>query len=800
MALDARIQDYLDDKLQTFADFEALDSLIANIESQQDLLKQQLVEAENDLEHARSEADTHHKEAREKSKQFKDLQDDIDKRLIIITNSDTADEAIDQFDGVMAALRRVDLADGYLGMLQDVKRIDESVRDALHTDPENAVREYTELYTLIQGMIPLQEAAEGAAPHLLDFLDKIRSKLELHLKEEFSRQLDDVLQKILWPKKTVAIPMSLLDPFNASFSRLLALQRPQLEQRLEVLDKESLQSRPLFPLEVLISPLAQRFQYHFSGDRPTNRLDKPEYFFSHFFDILNTHLEFITEYIQPLLLEHFNASKLSMSTAYFDATTAFITALLPLVRQRVLSILPAVSQQPQLLSHLISELLAFDNTLRNDWRYDGGDTNVSEQWKGLTWEVLTLHGHFDHWLSVEHQFAVSRYESIEGDSSAYTLDFDAVSSLANTSVPTTAAIRIYELLTSITATYRDVPSFSHRARFLLTIQIDILDQFHKRLNSALEAYMARTSSVGRTVQGVSAGELAELQGVGGLDHLCRIYGSAEYLEKAMRDWGDDVFFLDMWFEMQSRVRNRDSMDVVKGPMSVTDIANKTSKSLNSEEHGEEAEGALFDETAGHYARLRERAEGVITSTLSHSVRESLRSYAKSASFASSSDENSISTSPDLSVTIQMLSSGLSFLGRALAAAPLRRVVRAVTQGMDDFIFDRVILARDFSASGAKQFSVDVRAILGTLESALGRKAGRIRLRRCEDSAKLLNLPLESPQREKESEEEKLTLWSVESKLFATNEDARAVLADLGCASLTEAEARKVLRCRVELTS
>ena len=40
--MDVRIEDYLNDKLQTFADFEALDSLIAGVQGQQDLLRKQV--------------------------------------------------------------------------------------------------------------------------------------------------------------------------------------------------------------------------------------------------------------------------------------------------------------------------------------------------------------------------------------------------------------------------------------------------------------------------------------------------------------------------------------------------------------------------------------------------------------------------------------------------------------------------------------------------------------------------------------------------------------------------------------
>jgi hypothetical protein len=88
--------------------------------------------------------------------------------------------------------------------------------------------------------------------------------------------------------------------------------------------------------------------------------------------------------------------------------------------------------------------------------------------------------------------------------------------------------------------YRPLASFSQKLRFLLDIQIAIFDRFHARLNGGLEAYLATTSTVIRAVQGVSKEDIADAEGVSGLERLCRIYGSAEYLEKAMSDWSDDI--------------------------------------------------------------------------------------------------------------------------------------------------------------------------------------------------------------------------------------------------------------------
>lgn len=40
--MDVRVLDYIDDRLATSSDFDALDSLIENVKEQQDLLKKQV--------------------------------------------------------------------------------------------------------------------------------------------------------------------------------------------------------------------------------------------------------------------------------------------------------------------------------------------------------------------------------------------------------------------------------------------------------------------------------------------------------------------------------------------------------------------------------------------------------------------------------------------------------------------------------------------------------------------------------------------------------------------------------------
>lgn len=259
--------------------------------------------------------------------------------------------------------------------------------------------------------MPLQQAADGATPFLLDHMASVTQTLHDRVRAEFAGQMETVLRQAHWPSEDAAIPLALQDQWAACVGKLLELQKPDLEAkdatdaRLRKTDKTkgrdgSTAPIVLLPLHILAQPLELKFRYHFEGDKPTNRLDRPEYFLQFVSEnVLSAYNAFVVESFQPLLLRHFKGSDLSMNPVYIDATSAFITAILPMLRNKVYNLVPRVSNQPQLLSHVIHELMKFDTVIRDDWGYDGG--YGVEGWKGLAWEVLVLKDWFPRWLEVE---------------------------------------------------------------------------------------------------------------------------------------------------------------------------------------------------------------------------------------------------------------------------------------------------------------------------------------------------------------------------------------------------------------
>lgn len=820
--MDVRVQDYLDDKLQSSADLETLDSLLDTVKNQQSLLKRQLDDARRDHEDAKRKSEKHHGSLRQKAQVFQKEQGDIDRRLLIVTQSETSDDAVQKFEASMERLRKLDVAAGYVELLKEVDALRTDCIGQLGKSDEAALEPYRRLQHLVTSLQPLQEVAEGAAPHLLDHIVDQVQQLRRTIQASFGDDLEKTLKKLSWPKALETVPLALQKEWSTNVGRLIDLQKPELEDREHTNDQRPPSEEPpvLLPLEVMVRPLEQRFTYHFTGNKPTNRLDKPEYFLQHTLDLISGYSDFTQNALQPLLLQRFRGSDLAFTPGYIDATSAFITALLPMLRRKLTNFASQIDGQSQLLSHLVHEIISFDTTLRETYAYAPVSPSVS--WRGLSFYLLDTSGYFQKWLDVERDFAMSRYRSIVLSDEAGELDYDSVSSDATK--PTKMAIRVNDLLETITDRYKPLFSFSRKLRFLIDVQIAIFDLFHQRLQSSLEAYLAMTSSVGRTVHGLSREEQAELQGVKGLDRLCRVFGSSEYLERAMRDWSDDVFFLELWDELQTRAKSRDSISSKLGGLQ--EIQQKTSPAVG-DESGKELDGALFDETAAAYRRLRVRSEGILVETLTYNIRETLRPYGRISTWASLSVTTAGgSVSAELDPTLRLLTDYFGFLSKAIGRLPLRRITRAVCQAVQTYIWDSVLTRHSFSTAGATQLAADVRAVCTLIDRYVGAGHARAGMRKLLEGVTLVGLPVrgeiqrvqagrsgaeeddegaaweeaDGDVEEQTVEKKQMGLFEVERLVFMDNDSARHALEQLGLEVLSENDARAVLERRVELGS
>ena len=240
------------------------------------LIKRKLQEANRTLYESSESSRTHANELFERAKKYKSQQADIDRRLFILTRSETSDNAVRIFDVGMESLRKLDVAQGYMELLTEVENLSSEARRNFKKSPHAALQPYLRLQNLVNALREAQPAAEDAAPHLVDHVDQTARILWKQMKDAFAGDFEATLKKMQWPGKDVGLDGSLEQEWSEGVKKLLELQEPELKARDNQGPEKASRDEQLvlLPLEVMAKPLELRFKYHFEGDRPTNRLDK----------------------------------------------------------------------------------------------------------------------------------------------------------------------------------------------------------------------------------------------------------------------------------------------------------------------------------------------------------------------------------------------------------------------------------------------------------------------------------------------------------------------------------------------
>jgi hypothetical protein len=176
----------------------------------------------------------------------------------------------------MESLRKLDVAKGYMELLTEVENLSSEARRNFKVSPKAALQPYLRLQNLVNALKEAQPAAEDAAPHLVDHVDRTARTLWKQMKDAFASDFEATLKTMQWPGKDATLDGSLEQEWHDGVKKLLELQEPELKardnQEFEKFSRE--EQLVLLPLEVMVKPLELRFKYHFEGDRPTNRLDK----------------------------------------------------------------------------------------------------------------------------------------------------------------------------------------------------------------------------------------------------------------------------------------------------------------------------------------------------------------------------------------------------------------------------------------------------------------------------------------------------------------------------------------------
>lgn len=94
---------------------------------------------------------------------------------------------------------------------------------------------------------------------------------------------------------------------------------------------------------------------------------------------------------------------------------------------------------------------------------------------------------------------------------------------------------------------------------MIVVQLPLLESYHSRISSSLDAFETLSSALMRAVPGAlgagegRGGDTHRLTaGVEGVQRLCKAFVSAQYIASAMEAWGEDLVSTPPLLDLNSR--------------------------------------------------------------------------------------------------------------------------------------------------------------------------------------------------------------------------------------------------------
>ncbi|KAI0724222.1 RINT-1 family protein [Cerioporus squamosus] len=594
-------------------------------------------------------------------------------------------------------------------LLEDLEALHRSLKELraeaavqqVRTSSTVTVTEYENLQAFVVSVSSACSKVESVASqpdlHILAFLEGVVEQTWRDIKGVLSSTLLEAAEKLKWPMKVdyASVAPNERKAFENAFYNLLKLQ--SMGEKIRDASKRKASSREgLYPLQALVQAIALRFKYHFEGTRQTNRLDKPEWYFTHIVNESHEHRPFMESIVQALL----------SSTEYrtVNAWREFTLLMLPIVERKLRRTIPALLSHPPILAHTIYQALAFDTALKDEG-FDLRGTTASpangeetRHWEGVCEVILGRNEWFEAWVEGERKFAMDQYFEIIGASDAWLIADDDVEEENDARPadrdlrPTNSARRVKALVEQVTDRYSPLPQHSHRTRFLIVVQLPLLEAYHARIASSLDAFETLSSTFMRAVPGAlgtgdGRGDGRKLTaGVEGVQRLCKALVSAKYLASAMETWGEDLFFLELWAEINRRANLRTKAE------SIPSLPNPNGA------EDEPPEGTIFEELIRHYHSLASRAEEMIVTCITGEVESALKPHLQGGSTqvtpaTGSEGSDDIALAQSLLGPLALLSSHLSFLRGTLPRATVTSLYRRIAARLSTHFVQRQVLYR-----------------------------------------------------------------------------------------------------------
>ena len=703
--------------------------------------------------------------------------------------------AIERFEQSIRKVNEIKKYISYMNWIAKIEETSDGVQRSILSDSMNDAC-FT-FQKLLQFHSNLLENSTRCS-NLLSFLRNTTIFWYNILKEKLAKELDVVLKQISWPFITGPGPHTLQkvvantdkpssttsfaeqDPAShlefvvanlllihlppgfedeSSGKSLMAAESKSTGENTEkkpiFLEPTKGQNVVLLPLRLLLQPLKKRFCFHFTGNKQTNDINKPEWYLTQVINWISHHAEFLDHTIQPILDKH--------NHAHVDALMMFTQGLLQLVTAKLSNDVTEIMYSDDLFSHTVDEVLLFEKVLRVNY-------NISD-YLLKTNGPMTVLAHPDcirKWLNIERTCAVDRLDALLSSENAWKPPLLAVDENDEMKVPECAEVFITMLLT-ITDRYKNLPSYNDQLQFL-DLQLLLLDDFRIRLTQVMRSLTSSQYD----------------------DVSISILNAAFYITVVLREWADNVFFLQLKY-CKDKENNATGTSSPVVPKSFLQLGESNMVSLSHQSTDE----TVFDSIVNLYDRIYLEGLDSIAQTIMAEYKEKSQPYLYDQWITLPLPEEQIifvvsrSACPMLEVLQERLYSFEQKLGCTL----FTKLWQCIAKNVDKYLYEEVVLKNYFNIGGASQLQYDMTHNLYPLFSPYTNKPENY-FKRMKESCQLLNLQVGNAMLLREAISDSMETDNPFDKIVPKSDPAK-ILTEMNVTLLNPDEVAKILKRRIE---
>ncbi|KAF7367286.1 hypothetical protein MSAN_00790600 [Mycena sanguinolenta] len=703
---------FVNSRFQSLDDLDALENAVLEAKQRDDQLKANLATSQANVNvlvsQTREAAQNHMRTAQSLSLQRHSLADELSYLFNQLTSAmsdgDRDSTLLEDIETLHRNLKELQSVKGYVQVIEHALKLSEAACHQIRSSPGTApfssasVTEYQSLQEFVSKVsdacADVEDGTGKQTLNLVLFLEKIRDKCWADIKATLSSSLLAASETLGWPMPVdyAAAPPQNRKDFERTFSDLLKLQTigeklrpPNPNGRSEkgwVISHTSLDTAHSFAVQISFRGL------------PPDQPNGQEWYFTHVLNVMHEHRPFMESVIQPLLS--------STDRREIVAWREFTLLLFPLLSRKLRRSMSTLLPHPPLLAHTIYQALIFDAAI-NETGFDLAGTSAaretSDKWNGISDVILGKEEWFVAWMDGEKQFAENQYHEIISAIDAWQIAAEEGGEEAGhlrELRSTTSARRLKALVEQVTDHYSPLPHFAQRTRFLINVQIPILENYYGRISASLDAFETLSSAFIRAVPGALTVSLGRddgsvkvdahrlTDGVEGVQRLCKAWLSARYMEAAMEGWGEELFFLELWTEINRRASLRSQ---ARAASSLPDPRAATSAAPQE---------TVFEELVTQYRVLVNRAEDMVVAQVCGEVEAGLKAHFAATT---SPNPNRKTAADDLALSqtllgpISLLSTHMTYLCDTLPQKAMTALYRRIASRLAEHILQRQILYR-----------------------------------------------------------------------------------------------------------